>query len=149
MKAEEENKIKSNTNKKEESDLQYVKKELSYYGTLVQIIENLINNEDKLHKNFLKNLSQFIIDYTLTGNLKLSGLIHSNIINFSHNLKMINKYFAGFTQFFKDKKSVYKKETINQIEFITKIVELFYTITEQKNKINFPLEKEITVDIKP
>ena len=148
LKAKAENKIKANSNKKEESDLQYVKKELSYYGTLIQIIENLINNEDKLHKNFLKNLSQFIIDYTLTGNLKLSGLIHSNIINFSHNLKMINKYFEGFTQFFKDKKSVYKKETINQIEFITIIVELFYTITEQKNKINFPLEKEIVIDIK-
>ena len=71
------------------------------------------------------------------------------MINFSQNYKILNKYFMGFTQFFKEKKSVYKKETINQIEFITKIVELFYIITEEKNKINFPLDKEFIIDIKP
>ena len=149
LKIKTENKIKTNTNKKDESDLQYIKKEITYYETMFQIIENMINKEDKLPKLFFKNLSEFITNNTLTGNLKLSGLIHSNMINFSQNYKILNKYFMGFTQFFKEKKSVYKKETINQIEFITKIVELFYIITEEKNKINFPLDKEFIIDIKP
>ena len=140
-------KIKTNTNRKEENDLQYLKKEVIYYDTLLQLIKSMINNDEKLHKSFLKNLSEFITTNTLTGNLMLSGLIHSNMINFSNNLKILNNYFMGFTKFFKEKTSCYKEEIINQIVFITKIVEIFYIIIDAKNRINVPLNKEIVINI--
>lgn len=134
-----------NINKKEESDMQYVIKEITYYNYMLQLIESMINNEEKLSKTFLKDLSEYITNNTLTGNLKLSGIIHCNMINFSHNLKILKQYFNGFSRFFEEKTSVYKKETINQIEFITKVVNLLYIINEEKNKLNFPLDKEIKI----
>ena len=140
-------KIKNNTNRKEEIELQYIKKEVTYYDTLLQLIKSMINNDEKLHKSFLKNLSEFITNNTLTGNLTLSGLIHSNMINFSNNLKTLNNYFMEFTRFFKEKTSVYKVEIINQIGFISKIVQIFYIIMDAKNKINVPLDKEIIINI--
>ena len=140
-------KINNNTNKKEDNDLQYIKKEITYYDYMFELIENMINNSDKLHMKFFKSLSEFIINNTLTGNLKLSGLLHSTMINFSDNLKTLKSYFTDFSRFFNDKTLVYKEETINQITFITKIVQIFYTINDAKNKINFPLDKEITINI--
>ena len=106
---------------------------------MVELIEKMINNSEKLQTN-----------NTLTGNLKLSGLLHSNIINFSHNLKSLktlNLYFDGFIKLVNDKTMVYNKETINQITFITKIVQIFYIISDAKNKVNFPLDKEIIINI--
>ena len=118
-------KIKNNNNKKEDNDLQYIKKEITYYNYMVELIEKMINHSEKLQTKFFKDLSEFITNNTLTGNLKLSGLLHSNIINFSHNLKSLktlNLYFDGFIKLVNDKTMVYNKETINQITFITKIV---------------------------
>ena len=144
-------KIKNNINKKEDNDLKYINKEIIYYDIMFQLIENMINNEEKLHVSFFKNLSEFITNNNLTGNLKLSGLIHSNMINFSRNLKTLYKYFEKFIEFFKEKQKttppIYKQDTINQIDFITKIVQIFYIILDTKKKLNFPLDKEITINI--
>ena len=140
-------KIKNNTNKKDENDLQYILKEITYYDIILQLIENMINNKEKLPKSFFKNLSEFITNNALTGNIKLCGLIHSNMINFSHNLKLLQSYFTAFIQFFKEKTLVYKIEIIKQIEFITIIVKLLYIITEAKKKINFPFDKENIIEI--
>jgi hypothetical protein len=136
-----------NINKKEESDMQYVIKEITYYNYMVELIEKMINNEEKLRKKFFTDLSEYIISNTLTGNLKLSGLIHSNMINFSNNLKTLNSYFLGFINMVNDKTMVYKKETINQITFISKIVQIFYTISDEKTKVIFPLDKDIIINI--
>jgi hypothetical protein len=54
-----------NINKKEESDMQYVIKEITYYNYMLQLIESMINNEEKLSKTFLKDLSEYITNNTL------------------------------------------------------------------------------------
>ena len=140
-------KLKNNNNKKDDKDLQYIIKEITYYNYMVELIEKMINNEEKLRKKFFTDLSEYIISNTLTGNLKLSGLIHSNMINFSNNLKTLNSYFLGFINMVNDKTMVYKKETINQITFISKIVQIFYTISDEKTKVIFPLDKDIIINI--
>ena len=147
LKSKTELKITNNTNKKDDNDLQYVLKEITYYDIMLQLIENMINNKEKLPKTFFKNLSEFITNNALTGDLKLCGLIHSNMINFSHNLKLLHSYFTSFIQFFKEKTADYKIEIIKQIEFITIIVKLLYIITEAKKKIAFPFDKENIIEI--
>jgi len=147
LKSKAELKIQTNTIRKEENDLQYIKKEIYFYSIMFQLIENMINNIEKLPTQFFKNLSDYITNNTLTGNLRISGLIHSNIINFSLNIKTFHSYFNAFMTFFKDRTSVYKKETINQITFIGKVVEIIYQIMDIKKTIHLPLDKEIIINI--
>ena len=136
------NKIKSNTNRKEDADLQYVKKEIVYLINLLDLIDKVNNKKEKLDKSFLNNLANYIIANTLTGNLRLSGMIHSYIINFSQNIKRNGSYFSNFVEFFADKTQVYKDETIKQIVFLDKIVKIFHEINDAKNKVSFPLDKD-------
>ena len=140
------NKINSNTNRKDESDLQYIKREIFYLLNLLDLIDKVNNNKEKLDKSFLNNLADYIVTNTLTGNLRLSGLIHSYIINFNLNIKRNNSYFSKFVEFFSDKTQVYKEETINQIVFLDKIVKIFHATNDTKNKVSFPLDKEIIVN---
>ena len=44
------NKIKSNTNRKEDADLQYVKKEIVYLINLLDLIDKVNNKKEKLDK---------------------------------------------------------------------------------------------------
>ena len=136
------NKIKSNTNRKEDADLQYVKKEIVYLINLLDLIDKVNNKKEKLDKSFLNNLANYIIANTLTGNLRLSGMIHSYIINFSQNIKRNGSYFSNFVEFFADKTQVYKDETIKQIVFLDKIVKIFHEINDAKNKVSFPLDRD-------
>ena len=136
------NKIKSNTNRKEDADLQYVKKEIVYLINLLDLIDKVNNKKEKLDKSFLNNLANYIIANTLTGDLRLSGMIHSYIINFSQNIKRNGSYFSNFVEFFADKTQVYKDETIKQIVFLDKIVKIFHEINDAKNKVSFPLDKD-------
>ena len=147
LKSKAELKIQTNTIRKEENDLQYIKKEIYFYSIMFQLIEYMINNTEKLPTSFFKNLSEYITNNTLTGNLRISGLIHSNIINFSLNIKTFHSYFNAFMTFFNGKTSVYKKETINQITFIGKVVEIIYQIIDMKKTIHLPLDKEIIINI--
>ena len=147
LKSKAELKIQTNTIRKEENDLQYIKKEIYFYSIMFQLIEYMINNTEKLPTVFFKNLSEYITNNTLTGNLRISGLIHSNLINFALNIKTFHSYFNAFMTFFNGKASVYKKETINQITFIGKVVEIIYQIMEMKKTIHLPLDKEIIVNI--
>ena len=139
------NKISSNTNRKEDSDLQNIKKEIVYLLNLLDLINKVNNNKEKLDKSFLNNLANFIMTNKLTDNLWLSGMLHSYIINFNHKLKTTSLYFSKFVSFFEDKTSIYKDETIKQIAFLDIIVKIFYQINDTKNKLSFPLNKEILV----
>ena len=147
LKSKAELKIQTNTIRKEENDLQYIKKEIYFYSIMFQLIEYMINNTEKLPTLFFKKISEYITNNTLTGNLRISGLIHSNIINFSLNIKTFHSYFDGFMKFFNGKTSVYKKEIINQITFIGKVVEIIYQINDMKKAIHLPLDKEIIINI--
>ena len=140
------NKISSNTNRKDDADLQYIKKEIVYLINLLDIINKVNNNKEKLDKSFLQNLAKYIMANTLTDNLRLSGMLHSYIINFNHNIKRTSSYFSKFVEFFEDKTSIYKDETIKQIIFLDKIVKIFHEINDTKNKLSFPLSKEIIVN---
>ena len=140
------NKIKSNTNRKEDTDLQYIKKEIVYLINLLDLIDKVNNKKERLDKSFLNNLADYIIANTLTGNLRLSGMIHSYIINFNLNIKRTGSYFSNFVKFFEDKTQVYKDETIKQIVFLDKIVKIFHEINDKKNKLSFPFDKEVIVN---
>ena len=136
------------TKSKEENDyIQYFKKELLYFSILFQILESMINNKNKLPKDFIFNLSDFIVKNTFTDNLSLSGLIHSSLTNFVSDYKIIYKYFNKFVDFFKGTNSIYKKEMINQVIFIARIISVFFIILDSKEKINSLEEKEIIVNI--
>ena len=126
------NKISSNTNRKDDADLQYIKKEIVYLINLLDIINKVNNNKEKLDKSFLQNLAKYIMANTLTDNLRLSGMLHSYIINFNHNIKRTSSYFSKFVEFFEDKTSIYKDETIKQIIFLDKIVKIFHEINDTK-----------------
>ena len=138
-------KIKSNNNRKDDNNIQYINKEIEYILNLLDLIEKVNNNKEKLDKNFLKNLSEFILTNTLTGDLRLSGLIHSYMINFSFNIKKLCPYFSNFVKFFEETTNIYKDETIKQINFINQIVKIFYDVIDKKNKLSLPLDKEISI----
>ena len=140
-------KINSNTNRKDDSDLQYVKKEIFYLLNLLDIINKVNNHQAKLDKSILNNLADYIVNNTLTGNLRLSGMIHSYIINFNQNIRRNSSYFSKFVDFFADKAMVYKQETIKQIVFLDKIIKIFHEINETKSKISFPFDKEISLNL--
>ena len=138
------NKAKS----KEENDYyQYLKKEILYHSILLQILDSMINNNNKLPQDFITNLSDFIVKNTFTDNLSISGLIHSSIINFESEYKIIYRYFNKFVEFFRGTNSPYNKEIINQSIFIARIISVFFIILDSKAKINSLGEKEIIVNI--
>ena len=142
-----EEKLNKSKTKEENDYIQYFKKELLYFSTLFQILESMINNKNKLPKDFIFNLSDFIVKNTFTDNLSLSGLIHSSLTNFVSDYKIIYKYFNKFVDFFKGTNSIYKKEMINQVIFIARIISVFFIILDSKEKINSLEEKEIIVNI--
>ena len=133
---------------KEENDyLQYLKKEVLYHFILLQILDSMINNKKELPNNFILNLSELIIKNTFTDNLSLSGLIHSSIINFESEYKIIYRYFNKFVEFFRGTNTLNCKEIINQTIFIARIMSVFFIIIDSKAKINSLGEKEIIVNI--
>ena len=133
---------------KEENDYyQYLKKEILYHSILLQILDSMINNNNKLPQDFITNLSDFIVKNTFTDNLSISGLIHSSIINFESEYKIIYRYFNKFVEFFRGTNSPYNKEIINQSIFIARIISVFFIILDSKAKINSLGEKEIIVNI--
>jgi hypothetical protein len=138
------NKIKT----KEENDYyQYLNKEMIYHSALLQILNSMVNNQKQLPKDFIINLSNLIIKNTFTDNISLSGLIHSSIINFDSEYKIIYRYFNKFVEFFQGTNSPFKKEIINQVIFVARIISVFFIILDSKAKINSLGEKEIIVNI--
>ena len=83
------------------------------------------------------NLSNTIQLNTFTDNLSLSGMIHSSLINFELDYKIIYKYFNDFVEFFHELNNIKNnKEIINQIVFIARIMSVIYIILDSKSKIN-------------
>ena len=142
-----EDKLNKEKSKYENDYFQYLQKEIVYHSILIQIINSMINNNNQLPKDFINNLSDFINKNTFTDNLSISGLIHSSIINFEYEFKNIYRYFNKFIEFFRETNSPYKKEIINQVIFISRIISVFYIISDSKAKINSLGEKEIIVNI--
>jgi len=142
-----ENKINKVKTKEENDYYQYLNKELLYHSILLQIIDSMINNQKQLPKDFIINLSNIIIKNTFTDNISISGLIHSSIINFDNEYKIIYRYFNKFVEFFQGTNSPFKKEIINQVIFNARIISVFFIILDSKAKINSLGEKEIIVNI--
>ena len=139
---------KANNYKEENIYMKYIKKEINYHTILFQIIESLINKKTELPKNFIINLSNIIQQNTFTDDLSLSGMIHSSLINFEYDYKIIYKYFNDFVEFLNEIKSEKNnKEIINQIIFIARIMSVIYIILDSKSKINSLGEKEIIINI--
>ena len=139
---------KLNNYKEENIYMKYIKKEITYHKVLFQIIELLINNNTELPKAFIINLSNIIQQNTFTDDLSLSGMIHSSLINFENDYKIIYKYFNDFVEFLSGiKTEKNNKEIINQIIFIARIMSVIYIIIDSKSKINSLGEKEIIINI--
>ena len=139
---------KLNSYKEENIYMKYIKKEITYHKVLFQIIELLINNNTELPKAFIINLSNIIQQNTFTDDLSLSGMIHSSLINFENDYKIIYKYFNDFVEFLSGiKTEKNNKEIINQIIFIARIMSVIYIIIDSKSKINSLGEKEIIINI--
>ena len=139
---------KVNNYKEENIYMKYIKKEINYHTILFQIIESLINKNAELPKNFIINLSNIIQQSTFTDDLSLSGMLHSSLINFEYDYKIIYKYFNDFVEFLNEiKTEKNNKEIINQIIFIARIMSVIYIILDSKSKINSLGEKEIIINI--
>ena len=139
---------KANNFSEENIYMKYIKKEISYHLILFQIIELIKENKKELPNSFIINLSNMIQQNTFTDSLSLSGMIHSSLINFESDYKMIYKYFNDFVEFFHEiNTSNNNKEIINQIIFIARIMSVIYIIQDSKSKINSFGEKEIIINI--
>ena len=139
---------KVNNYKEENIYMKYIKKEINYHTILCQIIESMINKNAELPKNFIINLSNIIQQSTFTDDLSLSGMLHSSLINFEYDYKIIYKYFNDFVEFLNEiKTEKNNKEIINQIIFIARIMSVIYIILDSKSKINSLGEKEIIINI--
>lgn len=114
--------LTKNISKAEENELQNANKEVSFHYILLKLMELMFKGDDKLPKNFLSNLSQTILKYTITDNLRISGLIHGIILNFPSNFKLIYTYFTDFVDFFNKTNVKNKEETVNIIIFISHIL---------------------------
>ena len=90
---------KANNFSEENIYMKYIKKEISYHLILFQIIELIKENKKELPNSFIINLSNMIQQNTFTDSLSLSGMIHSSLINFESDYKMIYKYFNDFVEF--------------------------------------------------
>ena len=139
---------KINNYKAENIYMRYIKKEILYHSILLQIIEALINNKKEITRTFIINLSNIIQENTFTDSLSLSGMIHSSMINFISDYKIIYNYFNEFTEFLhKINTGKNNKEIINQMVFIARIMSVIYIILDSKSKINSLGEKEIIINI--
>ena len=128
--------------------MKYIKKEFSYHSIIFQIIEAIINNNKELPNSFIINLSNTIQRNTFTDSLSLSGMIHSSLINFENDYKIIYKYFNDFVEFLNEiNNGKNNKEIINQIIFVARIISVIYIIIDSKSKINSLEEKEIIINI--
>ena len=134
--------------KEENIYMKYIKKEFSYHSIIFQIIEAIINNNKELPNSFIINLSNTIQRNTFTDSLSLSGMIHSSLINFENDYKIIYKYFNDFVEFLNEiNNGKNNKEIINQIIFVARIISVIYIIIDSKSKINSLEEKEIIINI--
>ena len=134
--------------KEENIYMKYIKKEFSYHSLIFQIIEAIINNNKELPNSFIINLSNTIQRNTFTDSLSLSGMIHSSLINFENDYKIIYKYFNDFVEFLNEiNNGKNNKEIINQIIFVARIISVIYIIIDSKSKINSLEEKEIIINI--
>ena len=139
---------KINNYKAENIYMRYIKKEILYHSILLQIIEALINNKKEMTRTFIINLSNIIQENTFTDSLSLSGMIHSSMINFISDYKIIYNYFNEFTEFLHEiNTGKNNKEIINQMVFIARIMSVIYIILDSKSKINSLGEKEIIINI--
>ena len=139
---------KINNYKAENIYMRYIKKEILYHSILLQIIEALINNKKEITRTFIINLSNIIQENTFTDSLSLSGMIHSSMINFISDYKIIYNYFNEFTEFLHEiNTGKNNKEIINQMVFIARIMSVIYIILDSKSKINSLGEKEIIINI--
>ena len=139
---------KINSYKAENIYMRYIKKEILYHSILLQIIEALINNKKEITRTFIINLSNIIQENTFTDSLSLSGMIHSSMINFVSDYKIIYNYFNEFTEFLHEiNTGKNNKEIINQMVFIARIMSVIYIILDSKSKINSLGEKEIIINI--
>jgi hypothetical protein len=115
------------------SEQKFLMKENSFQNCLVELIEKSINDNDMyLSNNFLKVLSQNILNNSLTDDMIVSGFIHSLLINFKNNFKEIIQYFNDFVEYFEKYGQNFGLMKKNQIKFIN----LFITIVEDYNKNN-------------
>ena len=113
------------------SEQKFLMKENSFQNCLVELIEKSITENDlNLSQNFLKSLSQNILNNNLTDDMIISGLIHSLLINFKNNFKEITKYFNDFVEYFEKFDQNFGLIKINQIKFIN----LFIVIVEEYYK---------------
>ena len=134
--------------KEENIYMKYIKKEFSYHSIIFQIIEAILNNNKELPNSFIINLSNTIQRNTFTDSLSLSGMIHSSLINFENDYKIIYKYFNDFVEFLNEiNNGKNNKEIINQIIFVARIISVIYIIIDSKSKINSLEEKEIIINI--
>ena len=134
--------------KEENIYMKYIKKEFSYHSIIFQIIEAIINNNKELPNSFIINLSNTIQRNTFTDSLSLSGMLHSSLINFENDYKIIYKYFNDFVEFLNEiNNGKNNKEIINQIIFVARIISVIYIIIDSKSKINSLEEKEIIINI--
>lgn len=131
--------------KGDNNDIQYIKKEITYYAKFFDIAENIIKNESKLKKNYFVDFSNYMAENSLTDNLRLSGLIHCYMINFEQNSKTLKKYLEGCIDFIKNENKIYGIEVINQIQFILIIFKIFYSFSESKDKWSFDKENKISI----
>ena len=115
------------------TEQKFLMKENSYQICLVELIEkSILDNDQNLSINFLKSLSQNILNNNLTDDLSTSGLIHGLLMNFKNNFKEIIKYFNDFVEYFGKSDQNFILIKINQI----KLINLFIIIIEEYNKTN-------------
>ena len=143
-----EKKILTGNNSEENILVKYIKKELLYHSILFKILNSILNDKKELSSDFFLNLCTLIQKNTFTDSLRLSGMIHSSLINFGPNYKIIYKYFNDFVEFFNEMNTKNNnKELINQVIFISRIMSVIYIITDSISKINSLEEKEILINI--
>jgi hypothetical protein len=112
-------------------------KENKFHKVLISLVESVYKREEKLSKNFLKDLSNTIIEYTLTDDLQISGMIHGLIINYTQSFSSIINYFKDFVEFFQ--KTHEPGNKVNQICFINSVLEtinLFLYINRNDRNID-------------
>lgn len=108
----------------EKKEIILAKKENSYHLILINLIDSLSNNEEKLRKQFLSNLSESILKLTLTDDLQISGMIHGLIINFMQSFKSIINYFNDFVEFFNQTRTENQPQTVSLIYFISTVLKI-------------------------
>lgn len=129
-------------NSSSDASLLNIAKELSFLEFLLKLIEMIFSNKDKLEKKYLNNLSETIINKTLTDNLALSGKIHSMIINFKNDFKKIYRYFNDFVDFFSKSSTGNKIEKVNQIGFLCRVLSVFNLVLNQTKNSEVEIESE-------